>query len=154
MTRFQRFLFNTSMMSEKVKFVLWLHPVLWCQYFTYFKKLLPWRKSPEDRRFKLYAQSGPFESGDFANFGENGEKAPESWQFKLDAKSGKKGENGDLGENEEFGTRAGDIRNVANILIGCHVASWHQITKEVPITVRQHFPKIFSNLTTTFKWTL
>ena len=52
---------------------------------------------------------------------------PESWQFKLDAKSGplesgKKGENGDLGENEEFGTRAGDIRNVANILIGCHVA--------------------------------
>ena len=34
----------------------------------------------------------------------------------------KKGENGDLGENEEFGTRAGDIRNVANILIGCHVA--------------------------------
>ena len=70
----------------------------------------------------MYAQSGPFESGDFANFGENREKAPESWQFKLDAKSGKKGENGDLGENEEFGTRAGDIRNVANILIGCHVA--------------------------------
>ena len=65
----------------------------------------------------MYAQSGPFESGDFANFGENGEKAPESWQFKLDAKSG------DLGENEELGTRAGDIRNVANILIGCHVAS-------------------------------
>ena len=89
MTWCQRFLFNTWMMSEKVKFVLFLRPVLWYQYFTYFKKLLQWRKSrktPEGQRFKLYAQSGPFESGDFANFGENGEKAPESWQFKLDAK--------------------------------------------------------------------
>ena len=133
MTWCQRFLFNTWMMSEKVKFVLFLRPVLWYQYFTYFKKLLQWRKSrktPEGQRFKLYAQSGPFESGDFANFGENREKAPESWQFKLDAKSGplessKKGENGNLGENEEFGTRAGDIWNVANFQIGCHVAPWH-----------------------------
>ena len=36
--------------------------------------------------------------------------------------SGENGENGDFGKSEEFGTRAGDIQNVANILIGCHVA--------------------------------
>ena len=59
--------------------------------------------------------------------GKNGERAPEGWQFKLDAKSGplesgEKGENGDFGKNGEFGTRAGDIQNVANILKGCHVA--------------------------------
>ena len=102
-------------------------------------------KSPECGRFKLYAQSGPFESGDFANFGENSEFGWQKWRksarglaiqigykkwplgvailAKLGPlESGEKGENGDFGKSQEFGTRAGDIQNVANILIGCHVA--------------------------------
>ena len=42
--------------------------------------------------------------------GENGEKSPEGWRFKLDAKSGPLesgdfGGNGDFGKNSKFGWR-------------------------------------------------
>ena len=49
---------------------------------------------------------------------QNGEKSPEGWRIKLDAKSGPF-ESGDFGENDKYRQRAGDIQNVVIIQIRC-----------------------------------
>ena len=50
-----------------------------------------------------------------ARNGENGERSPEGWQFKLDAKSGSL-ESDDFGENDEIGNLAKMTKN--------HQAPW------------------------------
>ena len=97
-----------------------------------------WRKIASLWRFELDAKRGPLETGDFGEigeiggFGENRQRAGDNGDRRPDPL-----ETGDFGENRQ---RVGNIQNVANIQIGCHLklAPSNKTTKEAPIAVRQH----------------
>ena len=70
-----------------------------------------WRKIASLWRFELDAKRRPLETGDFGEIGgfragDNGDRRPDPL------------ETGDFGENRQ---RVGNIQNVANIQIGCHL---------------------------------
>ena len=78
-----------------------------------------WRKIASLWRFELDAKRGPLETGDFGEigeiggFGENRQRAGDNGERRPDPL-----ETGDFGENRQ---RVGNIQNVANIQIGCHL---------------------------------
>ena len=79
-----------------------------------------WWKIASLWQFELDAKSGPLETGDFSEIGENCQRAGDNGnKHPVPLETGDFGENGDFGKIGENRQRAGDIQNVANIRTGC-----------------------------------
>ena len=106
-------------MKKLTKIILNYHIYFIPSYVQKCMQWWKWRKIVSLWRFELDAKRGPLDTGDFGEigeiggFGENRQRAGENGDKRTDPL-----ETGDFDENRQ---RVGNIHNVANIQIGCHL---------------------------------